>query len=262
MKVINTQTVFAGRVVEVREDIVEMDVPETVIKPGDLVETTQEIRSGANRVIPKGTIGKAVTPQDHGVVKVRLAHFADLGDFHIHRSQLLSLEPVRKMLKWEIAKTADAVAMILRDRESGGVFLNRNFRYPVYASHGGDKGVIYELPAGKMEPGETAIQTAIREAQEEVAFVADADSAKFIGAYYTSPGLMTEKVYIYELTGSANGEKKMDEMEAATGLKSELVSPSQLYRMLSNGTIQDLKTAFGLTVWLNRRESLAHPTFR
>jgi len=60
-------------------------------------------------------------------------------------------------------------------------------------------GFIYELPAGKLEPGEPPDVTARRELAEEAALEAATWSS--LGAYFSSPGVFTEVIHLYAATG-------------------------------------------------------------
>ena len=56
-------------------------------------------------------------------------------------------------------------------------------------------GWVWELPAGKLEPGEPPDITAARELQEEAGVTARRWSA--LGEYVSSPGILTERVHLF-----------------------------------------------------------------
>ena len=72
------------------------------------------------------------------------------------------------------------------------VCLLRQFRHAV-------GGWIWELPAGKLEPGEPAESTARRELQEEAGV--EARHWQSLGQYVSSPGILTERVHLFLATG-------------------------------------------------------------
>jgi ADP-ribose pyrophosphatase len=59
-------------------------------------------------------------------------------------------------------------------------------------------GYIYELPAGKLEPGEPPEVTVQRELAEEAAV--SARQWVSLGAYFSSPGVFTEVIHLYLAT--------------------------------------------------------------
>lgn len=77
---------------------------------------------------------------------------------------------------------------VLALREDGTVPLVRQFRYPLGAE-------LLELPAGKLEPGEEPLSAAVRELGEEVGL--EPGRMTELGHIYVSPGITTEKLYLY-----------------------------------------------------------------
>jgi ADP-ribose pyrophosphatase len=65
-------------------------------------------------------------------------------------------------------------------------------------------GYIYELPAGKLEPGEPPDVTVKRELVEEAAV--SAARWESLGAYFSSPGVFTEVIHLYLATELAPAE--------------------------------------------------------
>ncbi|MDO4282696.1 MAG: NUDIX hydrolase [Clostridia bacterium] len=55
--------------------------------------------------------------------------------------------------------------------------------------------MVIELPAGKVDPGETPEKTAIRELHEETGYIAK--DVKYIFSYYPSNGLSDEKLHFF-----------------------------------------------------------------
>jgi len=85
------------------------------------------------------------------------------------------------------------------------IILERQFRYPF-------NDIILEIPAGKIEKGETdPSSVAARELAEETGYTAS--SLRFIGMYYPSPAILSEKIYMYVATGLKKGEQSLDEDE-------------------------------------------------
>ena len=74
---------------------------------------------------------------------------------------------------------------------------------------------IWEVPAGVIEEGETPLQTALRELEEETGYTSD--KAYMMGEFYSSPGFCDEKIYVVMLTNCTkvpdDKRKPMDKNE-------------------------------------------------
>ena len=89
--------------------------------------------------------------------------------------------------------------------ESGEIILERQFRYPF-------DDVITEIPAGKMDKTEeNPEEAARRELLEETGYTAK--EMIFIGCYYPSPAILSEKIYMYVAKGLKKHKQKLDEDE-------------------------------------------------
>ena len=80
----------------------------------------------------------------------------------------------------------------------------RQYRLPA-------KQYLWELPAGRLDPGETPLVAAKRELAEETGY--RAKKWQKIAAFYASPGFLAEKMTIYLATKLTEGEKKPMEDE-------------------------------------------------
>ena len=77
------------------------------------------------------------------------------------------------------------------------VLLVRQFRLPAQVK-------MWELPAGRLDPGENPLQAAKRELIEETG--CRARKWMKLAAYYASPGFVEEKMTIFLATGLTQGE--------------------------------------------------------
>jgi len=114
------------------------------------------------------------------------------------------------------------------------VLLIRQYRYAA-------DQFLYEIPAGRLDPGETPADCARRELQEETGFTAE--RVEHVFTMYTTPGFTDEKIHLFVATGLVAGQAHREADEFM-----ELV-PTRLSRALSmveQGEIQDAKTALAL----------------
>lgn len=114
------------------------------------------------------------------------------------------------------------------------VLLLKQYRYAT-------GGTLFEIPAGRLEPGELPEVCARRELLEETGCTAD--SIVPLTSMFTTPGFTDERIHLFMATGIVRGEaqREPDEfMEVVT------LSLAVALRMVESGEIQDAKTALGL----------------
>lgn len=133
--------------------------------------------------------------------------------------------------------------VILPRLDDGSVVLIRNDRYAV-----GE--VLFELPAGTLDDGETPAEAAPRELAEETGYAAG--RIEPLGRFYASPGATNEELHAYLATDLAAGAQDLEEYEA---ISVEVVTDSQLRKMILDGAIRDGKTLATLNLyWLRKRQ--------
>jgi ADP-ribose pyrophosphatase len=131
---------------------------------------------------------------------------------------------------------ASAVVPFLSDPAGGDpqVLLIRQYRYAA-------EGYLYEIPAGRLNPGEGPRECAERELKEETGCSAERVDELF--TMYTTPGFTDEKIHLFMATGLTSGETKH---EADEFLELQPMPLSRALQMIQAGEIQDSKTALGL----------------
>jgi len=129
----------------------------------------------------------------------------------------------------EIVEHPEAVVMLAL-KPDGKVIMEKQFRKPV-------EGVVFELPAGKIDEGEKPEAAAARELREESGY--RADSIRYLTKLYTSVGFTDEVIYAYLCTGLTPGEPDLDEHEA---IDIEEYDIGALLNMVMSGEITDAKT--------------------
>lgn len=103
---------------------------------------------------------------------------------------------------------------------------------------------LWELPAGKIDPGENALQAAKRELSEETGY--KAKSWKKLASYWASPGFLAEKMNIYLATDLQTG--------VATPMGDERIearwfSSKEMDTLIREGKMDDGKTLIGYLTW-------------
>ena len=131
---------------------------------------------------------------------------------------------------------AVAVVPLLDD---GRVLLERQYRYPL-------ERVLLEIPAGKIDPGESTAQCAVRELREETGYTA-AEWA-YACTLHNAPAYSTERIEIWFARGLTAGRQELDAGEFV-----ELVTmhESDLDALAASGVLTDAKTLIALQ-WLQR----------
>jgi ADP-ribose pyrophosphatase len=110
------------------------------------------------------------------------------------------------------------------------VILIRNRRYAA-----GQK--LVELPAGTLEKGEDPINCAGRELQEETGYLAG--RLKPMGSFFSSPGIISEKLYAFAAYDLEKSRRDLDEGEEIEVLPTPY---TQALEMVASGEICDAKT--------------------
>jgi ADP-ribose pyrophosphatase len=117
------------------------------------------------------------------------------------------------------------------------ILLERQYRHAA-------QSMMWELPAGRIDDGETALTAAKRELLEETGY--SARQWKRILHFYVSPGFLDETMTIYLARGLQAGEAQPEPDER---IAVRFFSLSEAKRMAINGRIQDAKTISGI-LWL------------
>lgn len=137
--------------------------------------------------------------------------------------------------KREIVEHPGAVG-ILALNENNEIVLIKQFRKPI-------EKVIWEIPAGKLEPGETPKECAQRELKEETGY--DASNLKLIHKFYTSAGFSNQKIYIYLATDITLGERNLNDDE---DIEVHTIGLEEAYNMVIQNEIEDAKTSIGILI--------------
>ena len=118
------------------------------------------------------------------------------------------------------------------------VLLERQYRHAA-----GD--YLWELPAGRIDPGEQDLKAAQRELIEETGY--RASKWKRILKFYASPGFVAETMAVFLATGLTLGEAEPEEDEV---IQKRMVPLPTAVGMVLKGTIRDGKTISSV-LWLD-----------
>ncbi len=156
---------------------------------------------------------------------------------YMGRVVTLNIETVRLpngvTVDLEIIRHPGAAAVVPL-KEDGTVVLIRQFRHAA-------GGFIYEIPAGKLHPGEDPRDCAARELEEEIGY--RASSLELLSSIWTAPGFADEVIHIYKATGLTCGKQQLDRDEVLEVVEMPL---EQAIAKIRDGTIRDGKTIVGL----------------
>lgn len=119
------------------------------------------------------------------------------------------------------------------------VLLERQFRYP----HGRE---FIEIPAGKLDPGEPALETAKRELLEETGYVAAQWTRQCV--IHTAIAYTDESIEIFVARKLTQSTRKLDVGEF---LETFIVPFNEAIGMIRDGRITDAKSVAGL-LWVDK----------
>ena len=97
------------------------------------------------------------------------------------------------LISRQIEDHGDAVAVLPYDAARGTVLLVRQSRPPLLLR--GETRALYEVLAGRIDPGEDADSTARREAVEECGV--ELASIELVGHFFAMPAVSTERISLY-----------------------------------------------------------------
>ena len=148
---------------------------------------------------------------------------------------------IAKPLRRDIVRHQGSVVVLAVDesRREPRVLIERQYRHVA-------RGRLWELPAGRIDPGERALAGAKRELLEETGITARRWRHAF--TFYSSPGFLDETMAIYLARGLTQGVAQPEEDER---IAQRFFPLSQAVRMTMNGSIHDGKT-IAAVLWYER----------
>ncbi|HET9030803.1 MAG TPA: NUDIX hydrolase [Candidatus Aquilonibacter sp.] len=135
-------------------------------------------------------------------------------------------------------------AAVIALTEHDELVLVRQYRHPV-------RRELWEIPAGRLDPGEDPVDGALRELGEETGY--RAASARSLGAVAMSPGFCDELIHFVLAVGLRPGEQMLDEDERITVAS---FSADRAKNLMETGQIADAKSLLALQWFLGNRGEL------
>jgi len=139
-------------------------------------------------------------------------------------------------MKRSVVRHVGSAVMLAVD-EKNRVMLVRQYRLPASQE-------LWELPAGKVDDGETVLQAAKRELIEETGI--RAKKWKKLVDFFPSPGYVQEKMTIYQATDLTQGESQPMEDER---IETRWFAKKELRKLIETNKILDAKTMIGFLYW-------------
>ena len=166
------------------------------------------------------------------------------GNFlHVRRDDVALPDGSQATREYVVHPGAVAVIPVLDD---GRIVLVRQHRYPVGK-------VLLELPAGKLDAGESTLACAQRELLEETGYAAR--EWAYAGEIHNAAAYSTESIWLYFARGLVPGAQQLDSGEFVEVVK---FSVDELDAIAAAGGLPDVKTLIGLQ-WLQRWRAGAWP---
>jgi ADP-ribose pyrophosphatase len=143
-------------------------------------------------------------------------------------------------IKRSVVRHPGSAVMMAVD-EKKRILLVRQYRLPA-------NGYLWELPAGRLDPGETPLQAAKRELGEETGYKARTWTK--LASFFASPGYVQERMTIFLATDLTAGDATPMDDER---IESRWFPAAEIQRMIDTGKIVDGKTMIGFYTWRQRR---------
>jgi ADP-ribose pyrophosphatase len=147
-----------------------------------------------------------------------------------------AIEPGGMEIRRAIVHHGGSAVMMPVDQKKR-VLLVRQYRLPA-------RRALWELPAGRVDPGEKLLAAAKRELAEETGY--RARTWKKLAEFYASPGFVSEKMTIFLATDLTAGEATPMDDER---IECRWFTAGEIDRMIRARRIIDAKTLIGFLAW-------------
>lgn len=146
-----------------------------------------------------------------------------------------------KSVTRESYNRGNSCAILLYNRDSNSVLLAKQLRMPIYEVNE-EEAMSIEACAGVIDKGESPEAAIIREVEEELGY--QIERAEQVYEIYTSPGAMTEKIYLF--VAPYDESCKVNNGGGVAGENEEIevmeITFTEALRGMETGKINDAKT--------------------
>ena len=168
--------------------------------------------------------------------ELRPSHAANELRWIVNRETILDKASGTTVTRGTIRHPGICVIVPFPDPES--VLLMRQYRYAA-------QDYMLELPAGRIDPGESALTAAKRELLEETGYTARRWKKALF--FYPSPGFLEETMTVFLASGLSSGKAQP---EADEKIEHDLVPLSTVSNWIRSSRIRDAKTIASV-LWLS-----------
>ncbi len=162
--------------------------------------------------------------------------------FRIQHDQLI--EPDGLKSERDVIRHNGSVVILAMDtsksKKNPWIVIERQYRHAA-------NQYLWELPAGKLDPGEEALVGAKRELAEETGY--SAKKWKPLVTYYASPGFLGESMIVFQAEGLIAGDARPEEDEK---IEFRLVKLNEVLKMIDKGEVKDGKTLTSVLLYARK----------
>jgi ADP-ribose pyrophosphatase len=189
---------------------------------------------------PKADKKAAKTAQTETLISSKVVYKGPL--FRVLHDKLL--EPGGKPSERDVIRHNGSVVILAVDKSKSKkdpyIVMERQYRHAA-------QQYLWELPAGKLDPGEDPLAGAQRELEEETGY--RAKKWKPLVEYYGSPGFLGESMKVYLAEGLVAGDAHPEDDE---DIEFRLVKLSNIVEMIEKAAIKDGKTLCSVLLYARR----------
>lgn len=203
------------------------------------------------KVVKKVTKGKTVKKAKRFTAKASLERARLLSSEVVYQGPLFRvnhdrlIEPSGLRSERDVIRHNGSVVILAMDKSKSKndpwIVIERQYRHAA-------NQYLWEIPAGKIDPGEDPLAAAKRELAEETGY--SAKSWKPLVEYWASPGFLGETMKVFLAEGLIAGETRPDEDEE---IDFRLVKLSDVVKMIKKGGIHDGKTLVSVLLYLQMK---------